>query len=315
MAKDIMTVSNNMPAFLKKVQSKVDDYLAGIGGGMPLAVLSVRGKEFRFRKDGHETSTRLRDLEVIFVAARRGVSKRLYKDAYSSGEVKAPDCSSVDGITPDVAQPEADRCAACPNNVWGSIITASGKQGKACQDYKRIVVLPLIGGETLDEPVVLDIPATSMKSPKGFKGNELMFREYMTIMAKHSIPPEGAVTTLSFTDAEYPQLAFSFSRFATEAEYKKVQGMAALPAVAEVLSEAAAEPAGPIKEETPAEPAPAPAPAPKKEKAALKKKAEPAVAVKPEPEPEPEPEQGESEEGSASEDDDLMAELKKILGG
>ena len=306
MAQDIMTVSNDMPAFLKKAQSKIDDYLAGIGGGMPLAVLSIRGKEFRLRKDGYEVSTHLRSLGVIFVAARHGVSKRFYKEAYFSGETNAPDCSSIDGITPDVAAPVADKCATCPNNAWGSVITPGGKQGKACQDYKRVVVLPLLDEATLDEPVVFDIPVTSMKAPKGHRSDELMFREYMTIMAKHDIPPEGVVTMLSFTGVEYPQVSFRFCRFVTEDEYKKARDMAALPAVAEVLNEPVTEQADPIVEQD----SPAPALEPEKEKTAPEKE----KAVPEEKKTAPEPAQKTAEEEPAS-DDDLMAELRKVLGG
>lgn len=298
MSKEIAQVVEKMPAFLKQVQSRIEDYTSGVTAGMPLPMLSFRGKEFRFRKDGHEVNTRQRDLEVIFVAPRKGVSKRYYAKQYTAGETAAPDCFSTDGITPDVANPVHDNCAKCPNNAWGSKITESGKEAKLCQDYKRVCVAPLIRGSLMDEPVVLDIPATSLRTPKGFKGTEYMFREYMGVLAKHDIPVEGVVTALGFTDAEYPQLCFSFSRFASQKEFEQVQSMKGLPTVAEVLNEPVYEAAGKIEESTGKFPQ-------EKEKPELT----------PELTPEPAPEPKKEEDASVDDEASLMAELESVLGG
>ena len=265
MSKDLMEVKNNMPAFLQQAQAPTanEEFTSGLTGGMPLPTLSIRGKEFRLRKDGQEVSTRQRDVEAIFVAGRSGISKRYYESPYASGETEAPDCSSGDGITPDVANPVSESCKTCPNNAWGSKISESGKESKACSDYKRIVVLPLFNGDIASEPMVLDIPATSLKRPKGFKGTEMMFQEYVNVLAKHEMPAYGVVTNIGFTDAEYPQMCFSFVRFVNESEYATAIKHRESEDVATVLKERHEAP-GKITEKPAPDPAPAestPAPA------------------------------------------------------
>jgi hypothetical protein len=254
-----MMIPGGKPKYLAKAQpTGVDEFLGGVQGGMPLPMLSVRGKEFRLRFQGQEMNTRARDVDVILVAARPAVSKRFFAKQYSSGDTVAPDCSSVDGVTPDVPEPISPKCATCPKNAWGSKITESGKQAKACNDYKRLVVLPIINGQLMDQPSVIDVAATSLKSPKGYKGNDLFLREYLGALQRHDIPVQAAVTTLQFTDAEYPQVCFKFSRFAEEDEFSRATALREDDDVQDVLTNGGAvEAPGPIQqtETPPAQPA------------------------------------------------------------
>ena len=218
---DLATLAQQLPAHLRGAKSAaLDEFAAGLGKGIPLPFLSIRGKEFRLRKDGQELNTRQRELSVIFIAARHSKSKRYYKDKYVSGSLEAPDCSSRDGVTPDVAEPIHPNCTHCPMNQWGSRQSEAGKDAKACSDYKRIVIWPT--GMT-EEPLVLDVAATSLKAPKGQKHTVLMLGDYLAQLAKHGMDPTQVVTKIAFTDAEYPQLCFNFERFVTEAEWARVQ--------------------------------------------------------------------------------------------
>jgi len=343
--------------------TSAEEFTGGLGGGMSLPALSIRSKQFRARLDGqeHEMGT---ELEVIVVAARPSVSKRYFASQYTPGSNDAPDCSSIDGKTPDVAEPVSPTCASCPNNVFGS---GTGN-GKACADYKRIVVLPLVKGSPVNSPVVLDVPATSLRTPKELRnGTYMMLREYMSALSRHEIDPTTAVSTLSFTGADYPQLAWQFSRYVNEQELGFVRELREREDVKEVLgedvqpgdtpsAEAPSQPA-PHGEFAPqAEPAPAKAPEPAQvwihdpvnekvwqgadnavpdgckvvsEDKAQKLKAvyeddggsEPAPAAEPAPAQEPAPEANssaeatsESEESSGNADDDVMAEVNKLLG-
>ena len=283
MSTEIANLDKHKPSYLAKATApnSSDEFLGGVSGGMPLPVVSVRGKEFRFRFQGQEQNTRQREMQCILVAARPKVSKRFYASQYSSGETAAPDCASADGVTPDVAEPVNDKCATCPKNAWGSKITDSGKEGKACQDYKRLVVLPLIDGQIADKPCVLDVAPTSLKAPKGYKGDELFLREYLNALGRHDIPPTAAVTTLGFSDAEYPQLIFNFARFAEEDEYNTAQGFRDDEEVKDVL-EGGMEASGPVSEAEgktiPTKDVSEPEPEAKKE--------QPKKEAEPEPEPE-----------------------------
>lgn len=222
MSTDLATVANNLPAHLRGAKSPgtLDEFAGGLAKGIPLPFLSIRGKEFRLRKDGQELNTRQREMSVIFIAARHSVSKRYYEKKYESGSLEAPDCSSRDGVTPDVSEPVHSNCAHCPKNQWGSRITEGGKEGKACSDYKRVILWPV--GLT-DDPMVLDVAATSLKAPKGQKHTVLMLGDYLSQLAKHGMDPTQVVTKVAFTDAEYPQLCFTFERFVDEDEWLRVQ--------------------------------------------------------------------------------------------
>lgn len=239
MSTSIVTIQK--PSYLATTAPVRSELVAGISEGMSLPVLSVRGKEFRMRFQGQEANMNVRELDCILVRARAGLSKRFYKGAYVRGEVRAPDCSSADGLTPDVSEPVASSCATCPNNMWGSKITESGKQGKLCDDYKRVVLLPVINGQVSNQPVVLDIAATSLKSPKGYQGRSLFLREYGSLLARHNMPEQAAISRLGFTDAEYPQVCFSFVRQAEEAEYNLAMAMRESPEVLAVLEAGAHE--------------------------------------------------------------------------
>lgn len=316
MSKDIAVRPSYLPAKAKG-SALADEFLAGVSsGGMPLPTLSVRGKEFRLRMGGEEANTRERELDVILVAARPHVSKRYYAQEYEGGETVAPSCHSVDGITPDadVDEPVSAKCATCPYNVWGS---GNRGKGKKCSDYKRLVVLPIIKDQVMSDPAVLDVSPTAMKAPKGHRGPELFLREYFNALQRHDLPPQAAVTRLAFTDAEYPQLHFAFSRHATEAEYAHAMDSRDREEVTQVLETPALEEDGPIREAR-EEPAPTPAP-----KAVAEPKA------KPQPAPEPEPEEAEvyedneafdvpeDSDDTVSEDEkaDVLSAIQSLLGG
>jgi hypothetical protein len=282
MSNDLVAIPNKLPAFMQSGAPDTSEFTAGIQTGLPIPSFSIRGKELRIRKDGQEMNTRLRELEVIVVAARPGkrLSKRYYARKYESGSNEAPDCSSADGLVPNVPNPVHHNCSECPMNAWGSKISESGKEAKACQDYKRVVVYPV--GLKIDEPVLLDLSATNVRFSKEQRAHtgEMDYATYMQMLTKHGIKPFQAVSRIEFTDAEYPQLCFKFSRLVDEDEYARVMEMREMDEVREVLE---ADLHVTAADGVAADDAPAVA---EKPKPAAKKPA----AKKPEPEPEPEPE-------------------------
>lgn len=211
-----LVIMEQRPAFLRDTTpTSADEFRSGLVSGIALPFLSIRGKVFRIRKDGQEIPLRVNELPIVFIAARPNVSKRYYDAAYASDMSAMPACHSMDGVTPDVANPVHPDCASCPKNAWGSKITPSGKKAKECQDYKRLIVG--IFGEKDLMPVVFDVPATSLKAPRGQRHQDtMMLREYLDTIARHAIDPITAVTKLFFTDAEYPQVSFSFGGYVSE---------------------------------------------------------------------------------------------------
>lgn len=181
-----------------------DKFTAGIKGGEYLPKISIKGREFATVISGErkQLPREVRyELPVVIVDARESVSKEYYKKKWGERDgddgVSAPDCQSLDGVSPDrgVALPVNATCQLCPFNAWGSADTGKGKR---CSDYKLLIVVP---SNKLDaQPFQIRLPATSLKS----------FKSYCRSLDTHGIPVNGAITVLSFKDAEHPQLEFTF---------------------------------------------------------------------------------------------------------
>jgi len=297
---------NFLPAVASASGTVMAEFMEGLGGNtVDMPVLSMRGKEFRLRRDGQEVSLKTQLLDVVLVGSRGNNSRRFYAGQYVRGEVKAPTCASSDGIKPDagVQEPQADACATCPQNVWGSKRSASGGKGKACDDYRRVLVF--IPSKNILKPVVLDIPATSLRKRKDETGPEMQLREYLRALGRHGIEPYQCVTTLGFTDDEYPRLVFSFARWVSQDEHAAVLACRESDEFAAALDHQEEE--GAIVEQVIAPPAskkaePEPEPEPEVIKAEPEQEEKPKAKAAPKAEPEPEP---------AGDDDlaDLMALL------
>lgn len=210
----------NLPAFvpldhdspLPAIFGDLTDADFKISGGITsgFAVVSIRGKVWRARYQGDEHIIRdkkdgepKRRLQVVVVGVGPNVAKTYYAGAYVSGNTEAPDCASTDGIRPDagVADPQAATCATCPMNQFGSRVTEAGKKGKACQDNKRLAVVPAddIENAIFGGPMLLRIPPSSFQS----------FLALEPVLVKHRRPLHTVVLDIGFDpDAEYPLLTF-----------------------------------------------------------------------------------------------------------
>src|SRR5258708_34610083 len=68
-------------------------------------------------------------IDIAFITWAPTVTKAWYVDAYVKGSDASPACSSNDGVRPDPASPQkqAEACAACPKNAFGSPTNGRGK--------------------------------------------------------------------------------------------------------------------------------------------------------------------------------------------
>jgi hypothetical protein len=298
MSNDIMKIENK-PAYMQKTDLRVtDEFEGGLAAGLALPFLSIRGKEFRVRKDGNEVALNVRNLPLVLVAARSTISKRYYAGVYSSDAAGAlPDCWSDDGITPAVPNPVSPTCIGCPKNAWGSRITPAGKQAKECQDIKRLIVALKPGDKY--QALVLDVPATSLKAPRGQRVDGMLFREYLETLKRHGVQPIECETVVTFTSAEYPQLSFAFSRYLSEDEWRQVLALREDPDVLEALGNS-----------KPAEASPTLPPKPEYMKPEEAPKAETPKAETPKAEtPKAETPKAETPKNDA----DVLAEVMKLL--
>lgn len=323
-----------VPAVLQGT-TEADDLSAGVSGGF--AVMSFRGSRWKIKYQGEEHPILNSDgdpvasLEAVILKANPHITKNYYEQGYTEGAAEAPDCFSLDGITPDagVENPQSQTCARCPKNVFGSRITPAGKKAKACQDNRRLAIVPAadLENDTFGGPMLLRIPAASL-AELALMGKNLKARGF----------PYNAVTVrIGFDmDVSYPKLTFRPVRPLTDDEAVQVRALLSDDKLERILAEAvelrddapaeAEVPKDDLFEQPPAAAA-KPAPAATKAKAAASaaakpaaaapvaaKAPKPAAAAKPAAKPAPVAAAPAAGEDDLSGEDPLDADIRSILG-
>jgi hypothetical protein len=173
--------------------------------------VSLRGREFRFIEGGEEVLKKRDDIEVIILGVEPEAGrmiKTFYKDGYKQGAKEPPTCSSDDGISPSpwVTTKQADLCAKCPKNSFGSAISPNGKQTKACRDSKRIWIVRLDDPKPIADRVQygLNVTVASLKA----------FSEYGRTLTSYGQAPCVAITKIKMVDSEFPQVEFELAGWA-----------------------------------------------------------------------------------------------------
>ena len=198
--------SDQLPAYATLAADKYNkDLVNHLGAGFP--VLSLKGKAWAVKRDGNRTyiknpkdpESNATTLEVVVLRANSNRSKIFYAKGWKEGDDSRPDCYSADGIKPDasIEKPQAKSCATCPKNVWGSKTTESGTKIKACTDSVRLAV---VAPDAVDDPMLLRVPAASIKA----------WREFGSVCARRRLSYNSVVVRLSFeADASTPKLVFN----------------------------------------------------------------------------------------------------------
>lgn len=229
-----LTVSAaNLPAHLQaraqEIAKQQAEATAGIRN-MAFSKLGIKGGKFQIKLAGEESQTLtdpsndalpLRELPVVVAGWSNSIAKTFYIKKFTGGEgVDAePDCTSEDGIVPDegVKNKQADACANCPKNVFGSKINEKGKKVKACDDSKVIVVIPV---DYLGEmpPLQYKMSAMAMKN----------WKAYVDELSANGLPLTWVKTILRFDlDVEYPLMTFSFGGILDEEQIAVAEERAA----------------------------------------------------------------------------------------
>jgi len=255
---NIIPMNTKVPAHLAKYVGGQSALAASITGGMTagesIPRISIKGARFRIIEDGSETVLDVTTLEAVIVGANPRLSKTWFAKAWDKdSEPTAPDCFSLDGVGPDPAStdPQNDLCASCPQNAWGSKVTPSGQQIKACSDKKRLAV---VAAEDPEGTVYL-LEVT----PAALRG----LNQYQKELSMRGIPPEIVVTKISFdTDASFPKLKFGFGGFIDEETQAAVDKLLGSDQVKEITGEVVAtpEPVATPKPKAKAKPQPEPEP-------------------------------------------------------
>lgn len=156
----------------------------------------TQAKKFRF-PDGSESSNPFEAIILDFVSVYQYFPNPFVRDEFA-----APTCFAI-GEEPSELRPsenstdrQAESCAVCPQNQWGS---ARQGKGKACQNRRLLALVPK--GQAADHPIWL-----LSVSPTGIKA----FDNYVSaVAANFNAPPIKVVTTIGFDPKmDYPSLRF-----------------------------------------------------------------------------------------------------------
>lgn len=159
--------------------------------------ISIKGK--RFSIAGEKIGTQMD--AVVVASAYENV---YYDSPYDPDNIESPACFAVQQLTedgmkphPKAPRPQANSCAECPFNQWGS---AKVGKGKACKNNRRLLLMPYndATGVQVDQIATLKIPPMSIKS----------WSNYVKVLAsRFKIPYFAAATTFTIDDDyDYPVL-------------------------------------------------------------------------------------------------------------
>lgn len=224
---DLIEIDDQMPAYLRNTQP-ADNTALITSGGPTFPMISLKGSKFWLKKGDETKRINLDHLKLVIIAATPNSklnAKTYYESDYISGETEAPDCSSSNGVNPDahIAAPVSNMCATCPKNAWGSAKTNSGKDAKACRDVK---MLYLVAPDKPDGDIVaLRVPTMSLKH----------LSNYARELSRRSIQANSVITTIKFSDSEYPEIIFGFGGWLPEESYNKIADRIASSEVQDIL--------------------------------------------------------------------------------
>ena len=217
----VLQQNGGLPAYLKDVDAKALNQEAskGTGGGESPNRISIKASRFRLIVGGEQVKVFDENyLDVVMLRANPEASKVFFSGAYDpNAEDKMPACWSDNGVhpSPNVENPVSRWCKNCPKAAWGSAISkVSGKKIKACDDRKRIAVVP--AAKVTSDAYQLSIPSASLTE----------FGQFLRMLGQVSpaVPYNALVVRLSFdTEADYPKLKFTPQRYLTDEEYAEVR--------------------------------------------------------------------------------------------
>jgi len=184
-----------------------EDTLAVAGGATKGNVrISIDGRVFRKFVGGKEISVNTdNNMNVIFVKMAHTPSRTFYNSVYKKGVRVSPACWSNDSKNPDpeVKNPVASSCEACPNSVKGS---GQGGMGSACRlSWRTAVVLP---NDPAGQVHQLVLPGTSAFGEE--VNGKRPFRPYVQMLANNNVSAGRVVTKMEFDiNSSTPKLLFS----------------------------------------------------------------------------------------------------------
>lgn len=175
MTQDVILFDQNQSAISTAFAGMVDQIGDDLSGGVQgsYAILSFKGGRFAVKYQGNtqvitnEQGDPVGSFEAVLVKSNPYLTKQYYAKGFVEGDNAAPDCFSIDGKVPSDQSPQKQHsnCAACPMNAFTKINESTGKKTKACQDNRKVAVLPGddLANELFGGPMLMRVPAASLK--------------------------------------------------------------------------------------------------------------------------------------------------------
>jgi hypothetical protein len=225
---NLALVNQDLPDFLQTAGvSELTKQLAGRTG-----VKRIVPKNGIFRKvvGGEEMGKIKGNMEVVVVNASPKVGRIFYVKQWSpDAEPTAPDCFSNDGTAPDAgsANPQADRCDGCQQNIKGSGMGNS----KACR-YSRRIAVTLVEdfGTSLEGSVYQMNLASKSLFGDSVGDNTHPFEGYIKYLSNNGKSLDHVVTQMSFNeDNDNQSVLFTPMRHINKEQYAVTSKVAVLP--------------------------------------------------------------------------------------
>ena len=251
MSQSIAVLQNaGMPAHFNALAGTLPDMNAAANEGLSagFAIIGYKGRNWRIKHRGSEVVVSATDaqgrqqpsawLDVVIVGISPAISKQYYAKRFTEGDDAAPDCFSTDGIQPDASSTakQSAACSMCPQNIWGSRVNDNGNKIKACQDTRRIAVVPLgdIENASFGGPMMLRVPPMSLTN----------LADYARNLQRLGAQPYMVGTTLSFDQSvAYPLIQFAAMGWLEPEQFAAAQRTMEDPMVQRVLADTVAAPA------------------------------------------------------------------------
>ena len=165
MANSLTSLDRGRPSSLARFRQNSDLLKNAREGLAPsFAVVTYKGRNFRikYRSEEHiirdDRGRAATYIDTVIVGVSPNISRQYFPDAYTEGDSEGPDCYATDGKVPDANVPNRQNpvCATCKWSQWGSRVTDGGKRAKACQETRRLAVVPLanIENELMGGPML-----------------------------------------------------------------------------------------------------------------------------------------------------------------
>jgi hypothetical protein len=231
---NITILNEDLPEFLQT--AGVSDLTRQLAGRTGVKRIVPKNGIFRKTVGGEEMGKVKGNLHAVIVNASPAVGRIFYAKQWSpDAEPTAPDCFSNDGRAPDAgsANPQAERCDTCQQNVKGS----GQGNSKACRYSRRIaLVLEEDFGTNLEGSVYQMNLASKSLFGESVGDNTHTFENYSKYLSNNGKSLDYVVTQISFNeDNDNQSVLFTPTKYINKTQYAVTSKVANTPEVQKMV--------------------------------------------------------------------------------